>query len=168
MRIYCSGFINSILASPVELLKVRLQVQRSLAGQHLSSVQYRGPVDLARALIQTDGWCHGFFRGFWATVWREIPAYAAFYAAFEAAKRHITARNPPGTTPAPWQLMLAGSTAGISYWCASYPLDVIKSRAQNSPTRLAPGYISTITRNIYQIEGWTGFWRGFTPCVLRR
>ncbi|RKP06716.1 mitochondrial carrier domain-containing protein [Thamnocephalis sphaerospora] len=165
-----AGFVNSILASPVELLKVRLQVQRSLTSKHQTQQQYRGPTDLARALVHTDGWRHGLFRGFWATVWREIPAYAAFYAAFEAAKRRITGAGQAGPetlVAAPWQLMLAGSTAGVSYWCACYPLDVIKSRAQNSNKRLRSGYMTEITRAIYRAEGLAGFWRGFTPCVLR-
>ncbi|KAI8054605.1 mitochondrial carrier domain-containing protein [Syncephalis plumigaleata] len=186
-----AGFVNTILASPVEMLKVRLQVQRSMAGfttttQHVVSQYHHGPIDLARSVIVKDGWRHGLMRGFWATAAREIPAYAAFYTSFEVVKRqcllqrHRDVSTTTATTtlntddnsveiiqPALWQLMLAGSTAGISCWCACYPLDVIKSRAQNSRHRLSSNYIMEIARDIYRSEGIMGFWRGFTPCVLR-
>ncbi|KAI9592724.1 carnitine acyl carrier-like protein [Syncephalis fuscata] len=160
-----AGIVNSLLASPVEMLKVRLQVQRSLVGMSHSPAIYRGPIDLARAIITTDGWRHGLMRGFWITVVREIPAYAAFYTSFELMKRRLTTSNSAADQTN--ALMLAGSTAGISCWCACYPFDVIKSRAQNSSQRLTPNYITKIAREIYHNEGMAGFWRGFMPCVLR-
>ncbi|KAJ2776874.1 hypothetical protein H4R18_005441 [Coemansia javaensis] len=160
-----AGAVNSVLASPVELLKVRLQVQYSAAG----GAVFRGPVSLARHLVGQFG-ARGIAWGFWATVAREIPAYAAFYTGFEAAKRALARALAGGDVDrlGPLPLMAAGSAGGVSYWLACYPLDVIKSRVQNSaaPPRGA-GYIAAAARSIAAEQGLRGFYRGFTPSVLR-
>ncbi|KAJ1737327.1 hypothetical protein LPJ72_000607 [Coemansia sp. Benny D160-2] len=162
-----AGAINSALASPVELLKVRLQVQYSAAGE--GSVLFKGPISMARHLAQKFG-TRGIMWGFWATVAREIPANAAFYTGFEIAKRSFARSltdgdtNKLGVVP----LMLSGSVGGISYWTACYPLDVIKSRVQNAkapPKGL--GYILTTAQEILAEQGIKGFFRGYSTSVVR-
>lgn len=119
------GIVNAVLASPVELLKIKMQAQYG-AG---STVRYSGPVDCARQLIKEHGIRHGLMRGYWITVIREIPGYAGFYAGFEGMKRYLT---PAGENPATYplgllSLMASGASGGVSYWFACYPLDMLKS-----------------------------------------
>ncbi|KAJ2830559.1 hypothetical protein IWW50_000214 [Coemansia erecta] len=160
-----AGIVNSVLASPVELLKVRLQVQYS-TGE--GAKVFRGPVPLARHLVQQFG-ARGIAWGFWATVAREIPAYAAFYTGFEFTKRRFADLLTDGDASklSPLPLMLSGSVGGVSYWVASYPLDVIKSRVQNSkaPPR-GVGYIAKTARVIVAEQGVKGLFRGFSPNLL--
>ncbi|KAJ2711579.1 hypothetical protein H4R19_003182 [Coemansia spiralis] len=162
-----AGVVNSVLASPVELLKVRLQVQYGSAAA--GGAAFRGPVPLARHLVRQFG-VRGIAWGFWATVAREIPAYAAFYSGFEFAKRQFAQALAGGDADrlGPLPLMASGSIGGVSYWVASYPLDVIKSRVQSSaaPPR-GIGYIATTARAIMAEQGLRGFVRGFSPSVLR-
>ncbi|KAJ2194455.1 hypothetical protein IW139_004639 [Coemansia sp. RSA 353] len=162
-----AGVVNSVLASPVELLKVRLQVQYNAAAR--GAEVFRGPVPLARHLVQQFG-ARGIAWGFWATVAREIPAYAAFYSGFEFAKRRFADLLTDGDASklSPLPLMLSGSLGGVSYWVACYPLDVIKSRVQNGsapPRRM--GYIAETAKNIMAEQGVKGFFRGFSPSVIR-
>lgn len=120
-----AGIVNSVLASPVELLKIRMQAQFGKAGTTTGTVKnYKGPFDVARQLVRDHGVRRGLFQGFWITVLREIPGYAGFYAGFEATKRSFVA---PGQDPTTLQLMLSGAAGGVSYWTCCYPLDVIKS-----------------------------------------
>lgn len=117
-----AGFVNSILASPVELLKIKMQAQfgsKSVDGKRY----FTGPIDCAKYLIQRDGIAHGLFRGLWATIAREIPAYAGFYSGFEFTKRYLTQGQEANVL----QLMMSGAMGGVSYWVCSYPLDVVKS-----------------------------------------
>lgn len=66
-----AGAANAILASPVEMFKVRMQGQYGAAtDQRLSAVF----LDMWR----TWGLRKGVMRGYWVTVVREIPAYAGF------------------------------------------------------------------------------------------
>lgn len=164
-----AGAVNSILASPVELLKIRLQVQYNSASSGPATTTFRGPVHLGRHLIQQFG-IRGITWGFWSTVAREIPAYAAFYTGFEFTKRkfahHLTDDDPRKLGALP--LMASGSVGGISYWFACYPLDVIKSRVQNgsAPPR-GTLYMVEAARSIAREQGIKGFFRGFSPSVIR-
>ncbi|KAI9324665.1 mitochondrial carrier [Zopfochytrium polystomum] len=166
-----AGIVNSFVASPIELLKIRLQAQytspsaASVAG---GPAVYHGPVGVARALIGTHGLRRGLMRGTWATIVREIPAYAGFYGGFEAAKRALTPEGyPAGATLPVERLMLAGSVGGVGYWTCCYPLDLVKSRIQKTN----PGECSTAVfpnlRSIYAESGIRGLFNGFPVTVLR-
>ncbi|KAJ2738729.1 hypothetical protein GGI20_006228 [Coemansia sp. BCRC 34301] len=162
-----AGIVNSILASPVELLKVRLQVQNSTSAT--GAQLFRGPVHLARHLVQQFG-ARGIMWGFWATVARELPAYAAFYTGFEFTKRSLAKvladgdSSKLGAVP----LMCSGSVGGVCYWTACYPLDVIKSRVQSATTPpRGVGYIARAASAIMEEQGVKGFFRGYTPSVVR-
>ncbi|CAH1759684.1 8939_t:CDS:2 [Entrophospora sp. SA101] len=147
-----AGAVNSVLASPVELLKIRMQAQygkpsllTSTAGSNI--VVYKGPIDCAKQLIKEYGIRNGLFRGFWATVAREIPGYAGFYAGFEFTKRKLA---PVGTSPddlSPGRLMLSGSIGGVSYWLCSYPLDVVKSKVQNQKAPPKGGLATNVIKD---------------------
>lgn len=165
-----AGFINSVLSSPVELLKIKMQAQYGSSKAKIGTGEliYKGPIDCARHLISEFGIRNGLFRGFWATVAREIPAYAGFYSGFEYFKRKLT---PEGSSPdslPPSKLMLAGSFGGFSYWLCCYPLDVVKSKVQNmkNPPK-GFFYVFTTISSIYKTEGARAFTRGITPTILR-
>ncbi|KAF8970736.1 hypothetical protein BGZ46_010411, partial [Entomortierella lignicola] len=161
-----AGIVNAVLASPVELLKIKMQAQYG-AG---STVHYTGPVDCARQLIKEHGFRNGLMRGYWVTVVREIPAYAGFYAGFEGMKRFLT---PKGEDPAVYQLgllslMASGATGGVSYWFACYPLDMLKSMIQNQPNPpKGVFYIVDAAKDVYRRGGIKPFFRGFSPTIIR-
>jgi len=67
----------------------------------------------------------------------------------------------------PLAIVFAGSLSGISGWCLSFPLDVLKSNIQG--TRTLPYRIS-IGRAIqqqYAKGGISSFYRGIGPTVAR-
>lgn len=137
-----AGAANAILASPVEMFKIRMQGQ------------YGGAADKKLSQAVADMWRQwgfrdGIMRGYIITFVKEIPAYAGFYAGYETAKRAF-ARRFNGEVPV-WATLLSGATGGMTYWLTSYPLDIAKSRIQladKPPQRvglrgwLKGGYIS--------------------------
>ncbi|PWN47090.1 mitochondrial carrier [Violaceomyces palustris] len=162
-----AGAANSVLASPVELFKIRMQAQYGgTSDRKLSQV--------ARDVWNESGFRNGVMRGFWITVLREIPAYAGFYSAFEASKRGFRSKLYPELGPEEslpvWCLMLSGSTGGIANWLACYPLDVVKSKVQLSNKPLSDkgiGYIAEEFRTIAREQGHQAFFRGLSPTLLR-
>lgn len=127
-----AGVVNSVLASPVELLKIKLQAQYGSSSSETS--KFKGPIACARYLIKKDGGvARGLFRGLYVTMWREMPAYAGFYAGFEATKRYLTHGGQEEEANI-LQLMASGAVGGMAYWLACYPLDVVKSIASISLT----------------------------------
>ncbi|KAI0079318.1 mitochondrial carrier [Panus rudis PR-1116 ss-1] len=156
-----AGAANAILASPVEMFKVRMQ------GQYGSKDDKR-----LRAVVQEMwsqwGFRKGIMRGYWVTVAREIPAYAGFYTAFEFSKRKFASKY--GKDIPVWALLTSGATGGISYWLCCYPLDVVKSRVQlraEPPTGTPVQYIAREIKTIVTESGVPGLFRGLTPSLLR-
>ncbi|KAJ3042284.1 hypothetical protein HDV00_007651 [Rhizophlyctis rosea] len=186
-----AGAINSFVAGPIELLKIKLQAQydhskpATLPATDGTSQPIKrtsvGPWELGKRLVREHGWKHGIFRGTWATVVREVPAYAGFYAGFEWAKRVLA--GPPAiatpshspsdsapSAPAPLpvsKLMVAGAFAGVCYWTASYPLDVAKSRIQNISPEKASGSVIEALKAIHRESGVKGLFKGYTTSVVR-
>ncbi|KAI9465249.1 mitochondrial carrier domain-containing protein [Lactarius psammicola] len=156
-----AGAANAILASPVEMFKVRMQGQ------------YGNPSDKRLRVVAREMWTEwgfrkGIMRGYWVTVAREIPAYAGFYTAFEFSKRKFSRTYGPDLPV--WALLASGSTGGIAYWLSSYPLDVVKSRVQlrTTPPKGTPvQYIANELRAVVVESGVTGLFRGLTPSLIR-
>ncbi|RDX53460.1 mitochondrial carrier [Polyporus arcularius HHB13444] len=156
-----AGAANAILASPVEMFKVRMQGQ------------YGSPGDKRLRAVVSDMWREwglrrGIMRGYWVTVAREIPAYAGFYTAFEFSKRKFSQKY--GKEIPVWALLASGSTGGIAYWLACYPLDVVKSRIQlraTPPEGTPLQYIVREIRTVIAESGASGLFRGLTPSLLR-
>ncbi|KAI8072393.1 mitochondrial ornithine transporter 1 [Gongronella butleri] len=159
-----AGIVNSILASPVELLKIKMQAQygKGAAG---GQRYFTGPVDCAKFLIERDGVVRGLGRGMYATVLREIPAYFGFYTGFELVRRELTkGQDEPATVV---QLMVAGATGGIGYWIFSYPFDIVKSVVQNQAENPRGLYVTKVMKQIVARDGVKGLFRGMAPTVLR-
>ncbi|PPQ89852.1 hypothetical protein CVT25_004756 [Psilocybe cyanescens] len=131
-----AGAANGILASPVEMFNVRMQDQYGAAtDKRLSAV--------VSEMWRDWGFRKSIMRVYWVTVAREIPAYAGILlskrlnitfklttipTAFEFSKRQFSQKY--GAELTVWALLASGSTGGIAYWLACYPLDVVKSRIQ--------------------------------------
>ncbi|EST09432.1 Mitochondrial substrate/solute carrier [Kalmanozyma brasiliensis GHG001] len=172
-----AGGVNSVLSSPVELFKIRMQAQISSPGD---AAKARKLSAVAREVYSKYGVKNGVMRGFWVTVMREVPAYAGFYTGFELAKSAFRAKLPSGTTQGGtilpiWALMASGSCGGICNWLACYPLDVLKSRIQLNDAKLPRGfggplllkYVSEEARTLWKEQGMKGFWVGLSPTLLR-
>lgn len=156
-----AGAANAVLASPVEMFKVRMQ------GQYGAATDKRLR-DVAREMWRDWGFKRGIMRGYWVTVAREIPAYAGFYSAFEFSKRRFQSQY--GEHVPIWALLTSGATGGIAYWLCCYPLDVVKSRIQlrpTPPTSRPWTYINAELRSIVADSGVSGLFRGLSPSLLR-
>jgi solute carrier family 25 carnitine/acylcarnitine transporter 20/29 len=156
-----AGAANAILASPVEMFKVRMQ------GQY-GAVTDKKLRDVAKEMWRDWGFRNGVMRGYWVTFAREIPAYAGFYTAFEFSKRKFQSKY--GDKVPVWALLASGSTGGIAYWLSCYPLDVIKSRIQlrqTPPTGKPWKYMTNEIRMVIAESGITGLFRGLSPSLLR-
>ncbi|KAI7869381.1 mitochondrial carrier [Spinellus fusiger] len=159
-----AGLVNSVLASPVELVKIKMQAQfgSKAVGEER---HFKGPMECVRHLVQQEGLFRGLFRGLWATVVREMPAYAGFYSGFEVTKRYLTAHQQEQANVV--QLMVSGAVGGVSYWLCCYPLDVVKSVIQHQALAPRGFYVTSVMKEIVQQDGYRGLFRGLGPTLLR-
>jgi len=166
-----SGLFISTLVTPMEGIKSRLQVQYNAAKNGATpTTQYTGPVSCAKGVIEKLGWRNGIYRG-WMPVAFCRASNWAYFGSYEYFRQAFAPKNEDGTygkmsLPS---AVLAGGLTGFCYWFACYPMDVIKARIQAQPDTKPPMYrgIGHTAGIIYKNEGLKGFFRGFTPCLIR-
>lgn len=159
-----AGIVNTPVTAPVEQLRILSQSNtKNESSSMLATV---------RKIYAERGAAKGIYRGFTITLVRETQAYGVWFLAYESlisyiqVSRGYKSRNDIGTA----ELLTAGALAGNALWLSSYPLDVIKSNIQsdkfgtesrfNGSIRLAATYI-------WRTNGFMGFWKGLTPCLIR-
>ena len=62
---------------------------------------------------------------------------------------------------------LFGSLSGLTSWIFIYPSDLIKTRYQAIKETNTTNSITNVIKNIYRIDGLTGFYRGFSLAIMR-
>jgi solute carrier family 25 carnitine/acylcarnitine transporter 20/29 len=137
-----AGITNTVLSSPIEHIRIRLQTQ-----PHGAARLYNGPIDCIKKLT-----------------------YGAWFAAFEYmmnkdAERNKIKRDEISTG----KVALYGGLAGEALWLWSYPFDVIKSKMQTDGFGERQKYKSMrdCFAQTFKAEGLGGFWRGIGPTLLR-
>lgn len=145
----------SLANCPIELLKVRLQVQDSSQPRLYGSI-----FECAHKTFSTQG-IQGLYRGYTSTLARDVPSFACYFFFYEAMRSFL--RSPDGSLRTT-DLLLAGGIAGLGAWLPCYPQDAIKSRMQASSI-----YKSNLecAAAIYREAGLRAFFRGFGPTMAR-
>jgi ornithine carrier protein len=171
-----SGAIASIVLTPVELIKCKLQVQ--LGSQAVThGVQFTGPFHVIRHVMSNHGF-GGFYRGFVATLLREAGGGAFWFGTYEyTCAQFIKYRESKSGEKvlkkdlSPSELMLGGALGGMAYNASLFPVDVIKSHMQTDEQLLLSGngkrsFIQT-ARDLYSVGGYKAFYRGCGITVAR-
>jgi solute carrier family 25 carnitine/acylcarnitine transporter 20/29 len=160
-----AGITNTVLSSPIEHIRIRLQTQPHGAGR-----LYNGPLDCISKLSKSPSIPRGLYRGTSVTFIREAQAYGAWFTAFEYMMNSDAARNNVARSEIPtWKIATYGGLAGEVLWLSSYPFDVVKSKMQTDGFGAQQKYKSMrdTFAQIYRAEGMGGFWRGIGPTLLR-
>uniref|UniRef100_A0A0E0JFT4 Uncharacterized protein n=1 Tax=Oryza punctata TaxID=4537 RepID=A0A0E0JFT4_ORYPU len=162
-----TGALQTLILSPVELVKIRLQLEA--AGQkHRRPGDHHGPVDMARDILRKEG-VRGIYRGLAVTALRDAPAHGVYFWTYEYARErlHPGCRGHGGEQESLATMLVSGGLAGVASWVCCYPLDVVKSRlqAQSYPPRYR-GIVDCFRRSVRE-EGLPVLWRGLGTAVAR-
>ncbi len=163
-----AGISNTILSSPIEHVRIRLQTQPHDPSPRL----YSGPVDCIRKLSSpsSGGVTRGLYRGTSVTLLREGQAYGFWFLAFEWMMAQEQQRLKIARESIPsWKVAVFGGLAGEALWISSYPFDVVKSKMQCDNLGSGRRYASMrdCFAQTWRAEGARGFWRGIGPTLLR-
>ncbi|RHY58526.1 hypothetical protein DYB34_012006, partial [Aphanomyces astaci] len=169
-----SGCFISFILTPIELIKCRMQVT--------TKARYKNTGDCIAQAFQCDG-LRGFrtsihrrdaqfprfstcgcvlVKGIVPTMWREIPGTASWFATYHVSLDYL--RGDKADKKSDWDVIAAGALSGIAYNGAFYPADTVKSLVQTHPTHRRS---MDVVKEVYALHGVGGFYRGFTPTVLR-
>ncbi|KAI4742625.1 hypothetical protein E4T50_06988 [Aureobasidium sp. EXF-12298] len=160
-----AGIANTLMSSPIEHIRIRLQTQ-----PHGAARLYNGPIDCVKKLVAHEGVLKGLYRGTGVTWFREAQAYGVWFTAFEFMMNQDAKRNGIERKEIPtWKIALYGGLAGEALWLGSYPFDVIKSKMQSDGFGAEQKYkgMRDTFAQTWRGEGMKGFWRGLGPTLLR-
>ena len=156
-----AGATEAFVVVPFELIKIRLQ-DRASAGK------YSGMIDCVFKTVRAEGPL-ALYNGLESTLWRHILWNAGYFGCIFQVKSLL----PKATDKRQglWNDLVAGSIGGTIGTMLNTPMDVVKSRIQNSPK--VPG--STPKYNwawpavgtVMKEEGFAALYKGFLPKVLR-
>lgn len=166
-----SGAFTSILLTPIELVKCKMQVP------FIESATARQPPTALS--IMGDVYRHQGIRGFWhgqmGTLIRETGGSAAWFGSNEGVKLLFRKANKKEKMSdddlALWQRLTAGALAGMSYNFMFYPADTIKSRMQTEDVQksMEGGQRSfwSAGKALWRTHGVKGLYRGCGITVAR-
>ncbi|KAL6547079.1 Mitochondrial uncoupling protein 3 [Orobanche minor] len=161
-----SGAIAQIIASPADLIKVRMQADGLMISQGLKP-RYSGLFDALNKIIHTEGLL-GLWKGVSANVQRAFLVNMGELACYDHAKRFVIENQICSDNI--YAHTLSSIMSGLSATVLSCPADVVKTRLMNqSAEKNKIKY-----RNSYEclvktikIEGLRALWKGFFPTWAR-
>mmetsp|Transcript_29557 Transcript_29557/g.54160 ORF Transcript_29557/g.54160 Transcript_29557/m.54160 type:complete len:362 (+) Transcript_29557:2016-3101(+) len=145
------AFNAACFVTPVEFIRNQLIAQHTRIAQETSGnvtvnknrVLFRGPMDVIRSTIKTDG-IFGLWRGAGVTVARDGIGCGLFFFSFEVAKNQLAPFT--GGKDSPLTTLLAGAVAGLGFWSGALPLDTIKTWIQTGEAQSIGDALSTHIR----------------------
>ncbi|KAG1506498.1 hypothetical protein G6F53_009649 [Rhizopus delemar] len=152
------GITVSFVATPVEQIKARLQVQYDSGNK-----VYKGPIDCVKQVVRNNG-IFGLWQGLLPTMlfrsW-----FFVFWGSYEVFTKELSKLNMTDGTVT----FVAGGLSATAFWAGAFPSDVVKNRYMTQPD-VSPKKFPTptsVARFVYKTEGLAGFYRGFLPSFLR-
>ncbi|KAJ5131832.1 hypothetical protein N7448_005990 [Penicillium atrosanguineum] len=158
-----AGATEAFVVVPFELVKIRLQDKAS-AGK------YNGMLDVVKKIVKTEGPL-AMYNGLESTLWRHILWNAGYFGCIFQVRAQLPAPEPGNKGQQTRNDLLAGSIGGIAGTILNTPMDVVKSRIQNTSkvSGQIPKYnwawpaVGTVMKE----EGFGALYKGFIPKVLR-
>ncbi|KAI9218590.1 mitochondrial carrier domain-containing protein [Blastocladiella britannica] len=156
----CAGGSQVIFTNPLEIVKIRLQVQgEAVAG----GAPRQGAVTIIRSLG-----VRGLYKGAAACLLRDIPFSSIYFSAYAHLKKDFFGESP--SKPLAWsELLMAGAIAGMPAAYLTTPADVIKTRLQVEAKKGQTSYNGLLdaARKIYAEEGFKAFFKGGPARIFR-
>ncbi|PVH83149.1 mitochondrial inner membrane transporter, exports 2-oxoadipate and 2-oxoglutarate from the mitochond [Cadophora sp. DSE1049] len=154
-----AGATEALVVVPFELVKIRLQDRTS---------QYKGMMDVVIKTVKTEGPL-ALYNGLESTMWRHILWNAGYFGCIFQV-RELLPKTENKSTQMGFDL-LSGATGGTVGTIVNTPMDVVKSRIQNSPKVAGsiPKYnwAWPAVGTVFKEEGFGALYKGFLPKVLR-
>ena len=156
-----AGATEAFVVVPFELVKIRLQDRSS---------KYNGMLDVVKKIIQTEGPL-AMYNGLESTLWRHILWNAGYFGSIFQIRAQLPQVEPGNKSQQTRNDLVAGSIGGIIGTVLNTPMDVVKSRIQN--TTKVPGQVPKYNwawpavATVMKEEGFGALYKGFMPKVLR-
>ncbi|XP_071733471.1 mitochondrial arginine transporter BAC2-like [Rutidosis leptorrhynchoides] len=155
-----AGAVQSLVITPIELVKIRLQLQNQSTE--------KGPSTVAKNILKTEG-LKGLFRGLTITVIRDAPSYGFYFWTYEYAREKLHPGCRKNGQESFSTMLVAGGLAGVNSWICCYPVDVVKTRlqAQTGDSSVKYNGIVDCFRKSVRNDGVSVLFRGLGSTLFR-
>ncbi|ORZ06931.1 mitochondrial carrier domain-containing protein [Absidia repens] len=157
-----AGASQVVFTNPLEIVKIRLQVQGEQAKTH-PDMPRRSAVWIVKNLGIV-----GLYKGVSACLLRDVPFSAIYFPAYAHLKKDLFHEGPDHKLTIT-ELLSAGAIAGMPAAYFTTPADVIKTRLQVEAKKGQTSYtgIKDAAKKIYAEEGFKAFFKGGPARILR-
>jgi len=158
-----AGATEAFVVVPFELVKIRLQDKAQAAN-------YSGPLDVVRKIVRAEGPL-ALYQGLESTMWRHILWNAGYFGCIFQVRAMLPANPTNQKSVQVRNDLISGAIGGTIGTVLNTPLDVVKSRIQN--TTKIPGQVPKYNwafpalGTVLKEEGFGALYKGFIPKVLR-
>ncbi|XP_036673412.1 solute carrier family 25 member 45 isoform X1 [Drosophila suzukii] len=166
-----AGFVQSFIACPMELIKVRLQTA-TYYNDYLYG-QRRTAFGTFKRILKTDG-ISGLYRGLLPMMCRDVLPYGIYMLAYRQGIDYMDRRDfvrrrrsqSDGSSVNILVTTLAGAWAGVISWVCVIPFDVVKTLMQADENHRYRGIFHCVKVQ-YRAYGWRSIFRGSWMLVAR-
>lgn len=158
-----AGATESLVVVPFELVKIRLQ-DKAQAGR------YNGIADCVAKTVRNEG-ILAMYNGLESTAWRHALWNTGYFGCIFQVKAQLPTPDPNKKSESIRNDLISGTIGGTVGTVMNTPMDVVKSRIQNTPKvrGQTPKYnwawpsLGVVMKE----EGFAALYKGFLPKVLR-
>ncbi|EGE78460.1 mitochondrial thiamine pyrophosphate transporter [Blastomyces dermatitidis] len=170
-----AGLVSRFCIAPLDVVKIRLQLQIHSLSDPLSHRDIKGPVykgtlSTLKSIFRDEG-ITGLWKG-------NIPAellYVCYggiqFSSYRAVSSALRALPPlpllPHPIPQPAESFISGAVAGGLATASTYPLDLLRTRFAAQGNDKIYASLRASVRDIARTEGPRGFFRGATAAIAQ-
>ncbi|KAL1998597.1 hypothetical protein VTN02DRAFT_5916 [Thermoascus thermophilus] len=157
-----AGGCQVIFTNPLEIVKIRLQVQGEMA-KNVDGAPRRSAMWIVRNLGLV-----GLYKGASACLLRDVPFSAIYFPTYSHLKSDLFGESPTKKLGVV-QLLTAGAIAGMPAAYLTTPCDVIKTRLQVEARKGETRYTSLrhCATTVWREEGFKAFFKGGPARIVR-
>jgi len=161
-------------SNPLEVIKIRMQLQGELQARGLYVVHYRNAFHAAFTIAKNDGLL-ALQKGLVPALWYQFIMNGTRLGTYQLAENHGLIRRKNGDGVNPLASLLMGAFSGAVGAVVGSPLYLVKTHLQSRANEksIAVGHqheykgLRQAFKSIYQKYGILGLWRGSTSAVPR-
>ncbi|NXN33130.1 TPC protein, partial [Nycticryphes semicollaris] len=159
-----SGFVTRVLVSPLDVIKIRFQLQIEQLSSRSPGAKYHGILQAVQRIFQEEG-LRAFWKGHVPAQFLSVGYGAVQFMAFESLTKmvhNVTSYNARDS----FVHFVCGGLAACTATVAVQPVDTLRTRfaAQGEPKIYRNLHHAVVT--MYQREGPRTFYRGLTPTII--
>ncbi|XP_021491284.1 mitochondrial thiamine pyrophosphate carrier isoform X1 [Meriones unguiculatus] len=159
-----SGFVTRALISPLDVIKIRFQLQIERLSPREPNAKYHGIIQAARQILQEEGPA-AFWKGHVPAQILSISYGAVQFLAFEELTELFHKANWYESHQFSAHFICGGLSAGTATLTV-HPVDVLRTRlaAQGEPKIYST--LRKAIRTMYKTEGPLVFYKGLAPTMM--